>query len=137
MAAEELGRGTGRARTTLDAIARLSNAASAYQQQSGGAYSQFDFDSTRFEPKRGLDSGTFKVGSMKTFSAGPVVPLVASRIKCVGRPSFDPRPLLTSKSKALYEDPAKVRLQPTVDVPVARVLASRTEFIKLLELMDP
>ena len=32
VAAEDLGRGTGRARTTIDAIARLSSAASSYYQ---------------------------------------------------------------------------------------------------------
>ena len=61
---------------------------------------------------------------MKTFSAGPVVPVIASRVEFYGKLSFDPRPLLTKQSKALYEDPFKFRCDPSCDVPVARVLAS-------------
>ena len=140
MAAESLGRGTGRARTTLDAIARLTAAASSYNKSPqgglGGNYSEPTCDATRHERRRGTDSGTFKVGSMKTSSAGPVVPVIADRIAFFGKLTFDPRPLLTKRSRALYENPQNYLIQPTGDVPIARVLASQAEFLKLLTTLD-
>ena len=80
VAAEGLGRGAGRARSTLDAIARLNDAAATYSK-AAGAYSRLSCDSTRYEKRRGADDGAHVVGTMKTFSAGPVVPVVASRLK--------------------------------------------------------
>ena len=140
VAAGELGRGAGRARTTLDAIARLTAAATSYQKSSEGGlgrnYSHPTCDSTRHERRRGVDSGTFKVGAMKTSSAGPVVPVVADRIAFFGKPTFDPRPLLTDRSRALYEHPQNFLIEPSGDIPVARVLASQTEFLKLLSTLD-
>ena len=73
---------------------------------------------------------------MKTSSAGPVVPVVAARAKIFGGPTFYPRPLLTHRSKALYENPQNFRMTPSGDVPVARVLASQSEFLKLLDKLD-
>ena len=136
VAAGELGRGAGRARTTLDAIAKLTTAAATYKGGSGGAYAQPSCDSTRYENRRGSDNGTHRVGTMKTFSAGPVVPVVASRVKFFGKPTFDPRPLLSNRSKALYENPQNFRISPSGDFPVARVLASQSEFLLLLDKLD-
>ena len=73
---------------------------------------------------------------MKTSSAGPVVPIVAERIAFLGKPTFDPRPLLTDRTRALYENPQNFRVAPSGDVPVARVLASQSEFLKLLTSLD-
>ena len=106
------------------------------KEVSGEKYSQPTCDATRFEPRRGIDTGAFKVGTMATSSAGPVVPIVADRIAFFGKPSFDPRPLLTAQTRALYENPQNFRVTPTGDVPVARVLASQSEFLKLLASLD-
>ena len=73
---------------------------------------------------------------MKTSSAGPVVPVVADRIAFFGKPTFDPRPLLTDRSRALYENPQNFLTEPSGDVPIARVLASQTEFLKLQSSLD-
>ena len=68
------------------------------------------------------------VRTMKTFYAGPVVPVVAPRLKFFEKPSFDPRPLLSERSRAVYEEPGKFRIVPSGYVPVARVLASHIDF---------
>ena len=73
---------------------------------------------------------------MKTFAAGPVTPVVASRIEFFGKHTFDPAPLLTARTRAVYETPSPFRVQPTEPVPVARVLASKAEFLKLLSKLD-
>ena len=119
VAAEGVGLGAGRARSTLEAVARLNGAAATYGK-AAGAYSRLSSDSTRYEKRRGTDSGTYVVGIMKTFSAGPVVPVVASRPKFFEKPSFDPRPLLTERSGVLYEDPAifVLPLPATFSLPV-------------------
>ena len=86
VAADELGRGTGRAaRTTLDAISRLTKAAVAYSDQNN-KYSEHSNTATPSELRRGTDTGAFVVGSMKTFVAGPLTPVVASRIDILGNP---------------------------------------------------
>ena len=70
VAAEGLGRGAGKARSTLDAIARLNDAAATYSK-AAGAYSRPDCDSTRFEKRRGADDGTHVVGAMQLSPLDP------------------------------------------------------------------
>ena len=67
---------------------------------------------------------------------GPVTPAIASRIDFFGEPTFDPRPLLSRKTKAVYENPSSFYIEPTGPVPVARVLASNVEFLKLPIKLD-
>ena len=135
VAAEGLGRGAGRARSTLDAIARLSEAAATYTTAAGN-YTQHNCEATLYEKRHGSDDGAHVVGSIKTCSAGPVVPIVSSRLKLFEKPSFDPRPLLTARSRALYERPGDFRIPATTALPVDRVLASQSEFLLLLGQLD-
>ena len=135
VAAAALGRGTGKALSTQDAVGRLTKAAVSYRKLHDPYYNSSDTSTLR-ERRRGIDTGTFRVGSMKTFSAGPVVPVVASRIGFYDEPAFDPRPLLSPLSREVFEHPSRFLRTPTEDVPVARVLASQTEFLRLLELLD-
>ena len=45
-------------------------------------------------------------------------------------------PLLSPLSREVFEHPSRFLRPPDGDVPVARVLASQAEFLRLLELLD-
>ena len=73
-------------------------------------------------------------GSMSTFKT-----IESSRLKFVGTPSFDPTPYLDPVSKQIYLDPLSTRdeiQEHTPKPPTMRVHCSKSEKIKLLELLD-
>lgn len=79
------------------------------------------------------------VARLQTSNLEVAQPIVASRIKMEGEPTFDPMPFLDARSKVLYEDPLGEALNlEDVDVlfPVVKVHASRREKMELLHKLD-
>lgn len=73
-------------------------------------------------------------GNLSTFK-----PIESSRLKFVGRPTFNPSPFLDPLSRRIYENPLKERdpiTSQTPKPPHLRVHCSKQEKIKLFELLD-
>lgn len=80
-----------------------------------------------------------KVGKLSKGDVSGANPIIASRIKMEGAPSFDPTPFLDEASKLLYQEPWSSGITPA-DVPETpprvHVHASLTEKIALLEKLE-
>ena len=73
-------------------------------------------------------------GNLSTFK-----PIESSRLKFVGRPTFNPSPYLDPLSRRIYENPLKERdpiTSQTPKPPHLRVHCSKQEKVKLFELLD-
>ena len=84
--------------------------------------------------RRSTECGTFKGPKISTFKQ-----VEASRLQFRGRPEFDPKPYLDSTTRAIYENPFKHSVSPEQfegEVPHVKVHCSRSERIKLYELLD-
>ncbi|CAE7704626.1 PUX7 [Symbiodinium sp. CCMP2592] len=84
--------------------------------------------------RKSCECGTFRGPKISTFKQ-----VDASRLQFRGRPEFDPRPYLDSATAAIYEDPFKHSVSPEKfegAVPHVKVHCSRSERIKLYELLD-
>lgn len=80
-----------------------------------------------------------KVGTMEAGVGSAFKPVVASRLTFGGTPSFDPGPFLDPLSKLIFDDPCSLREDPRTcskQPPKMRVHCSRSERIKLYELLD-
>ena len=64
-------------------------------------------------------------------------PLVASRLAFSGTPGFDPRPLYDEATRAAYEDPAVLAVEPgRNELPLARVRGERAEVLATFAKLD-
>eukprot|EP00438_Fugacium_kawagutii_P003517 Skav224779 [mRNA] locus=scaffold4598:69178:73705:- [translate_table: standard] len=79
------------------------------------------------------------IGTLKKSDLCNAQPVIASRIKMEGNPSFDPRPFLDERSKKLYEDPWSSGIGPD-DVleppPKVRIHADPQNKIAILRLLE-
>eukprot|EP00438_Fugacium_kawagutii_P006915 Skav203581 [mRNA] locus=scaffold935:89412:94199:+ [translate_table: standard] len=133
---ETMGRTAGKVEDLEDVLAELE----AMSRTLTGAQTSY-FGEQKQVDRPGAELGTSLevVGKMERSLASPFKPVDASRLSFVGRPNFDPSPYLDPVSKAIFNDPLKTRMPPEecrVKPPKLRVHCSRSEKVKLFELLD-
>ena len=134
--ADELGRAEDKFRATSCVLRKL-EALTAEFSVNFSKYSDFKLPvRTPLCPRKVRDPLTVKVGRFSEPVEG-ARPIVSSRLKVTGPPSFNADLILTGVHRQIMNDPRSARGEPPFEAcPRVEVKASQSELVKLLEKFD-
>ena len=132
----DLGRSACKMENIKDTISAISTSASSLYKHLK-PYSQPMF--REFDGPVSRDPNTITVGTMAVRRIEIARTLDPARIHIAGRPEFDPKRFLDRQTAAAYSDPSLLTLPAellSVDIPRARVRASRQNALLLFKMLD-
>lgn len=132
--ASDMGRTAAKQESFEDTLAKLSSFAEK-SLQNHGQYKKNQRPRCHSMPSGKVGS---VVGKMTKGDLSGAQPIVASRIKMEGSPTFDPSPFLDAETKDLYIHPLEhaIEPEPSTVPPRVQVHASFEEKLRLLKLLE-
>ncbi len=133
----EMGRTAPKVESIEEVMVLLSDQAKSLVDSSGPSYFPGRFEETLTGTRRG-DVGKV-VGQIDHSPYSTFKEVESTRLKFIGRPSFNPVPFLDERSAFVYQFPLQASIPPSEfsgSIPFVQVHCSKAEKIKLFTLLD-